>query len=49
MKRHLPTVVLFAGAILGYALDARSSGHVFLMLGGLAELVAWHRFLLSRH
>lgn len=49
MKRHLLTAVLFISAALCYAADARSSGHIFLMLGGLAELVGWHRFLHSRH
>jgi hypothetical protein len=30
-------------------LDARGSGYIFLLLGGLAELVGWHQFLHSRH
>ena len=49
MKRHLVTAVFFAGAVISYALDARSGIPVFLMLGGLSELVGWHRLLHPEH
>jgi hypothetical protein len=45
MKRHLLTAAFFAAAIASYAFDAAGSVPVFLALGGLCELVAWHRIL----
>jgi len=43
VKRHIVTLVLLLLAIVFYSLGAIRPGMVFLLMGGIAELIVWFR------
>lgn len=43
MKRHIVTLLLLLLAIFFYSLGAVRPGMMFLLLGGIAELIVWFR------
>ena len=48
MRRHLVTIAFFVLAIVCYGLGAVGPGMLFLVLGGVAELVFWFRVFGNR-